>query len=194
MKLFYSPGACSLSPRIALLEAGIPFTLSKVDLKNKKVESGEDFNGVNGKGYVPALQFDDGQILTEGPAIVQYIADQKPATGLAPAIGTIERYKLQEWLNFISSEIHKPMGSMFNPAQTADWKEAVKATLSKRLDWLSKQLEGKQYSWVKSSALPTAICLQSLDGRKLSVSTSANGQSFSNTSRVLASGRRFSRR
>jgi glutathione S-transferase len=145
MKLFYSPGACSLSPHIALVEAGIPFTLSKVDLKNKKVESGEDFNSVNGNCYVPALQLDDGQILTEGPAIVQYIADQKPAAGLAPAIGTIERYKLQEWLNFISSEIHKPMGSMFNPAQTADWKEAVKATLSKRLDWLSKQLEGKQY-------------------------------------------------
>ena len=145
MKLFYSPGACSLSPHIALREAGIAFTLSKVDLKTKKVESGEDFNGVNGKGYVPALQLDNGQILSEGPAIVQYIADQKPATGLAPAAGTIERYKLQEWLNFISSEIHKPMGSMFNPAQTADWKEAVKATLSKRLDWLSKQLEGKQY-------------------------------------------------
>jgi glutathione S-transferase len=134
-----------LAPHIALLEAGIPFTLVKVDLKNKKVESGEDFNGVNGKGYVPALQLDDGQILTEGPAIVQYIADQKSATGLAPAVGTIERYKLQEWLNFISSEIHKAMGSMFNPAQTPDWKEAVKATLSKRLDWLSKQLEGKPY-------------------------------------------------
>src|SRR6202167_6307985 len=145
MKLFYSPGACSLSPHIALREAGIPFTLVKVDLKNKKVESGEDFNGVNGKGYVPVLQLDNDQILTEGPAILQYIADQKPAAGLAPAVGTIERYKLQEWLNFISSEIHKSMGSMFNPAQTADWKEAVKATLSKRLDWLSKQLEGKQY-------------------------------------------------
>ena len=102
LKLFYSPGACSLSPHIALLEAGIPFTLSKVDLKNKKVESGEDFNAVNGKGYVPALQLDNGQILTEGPAIVQYIADQKPAAGLAPATGTIERYKLQEWLNFIN--------------------------------------------------------------------------------------------
>jgi glutathione S-transferase len=145
MKLFYSPGACSLSPHIALLEAGIPFTLGKVDLKNKRVESGEDFNGVNGKGYVPALQLDNGQVLTEGPAIVQYIADQKPATSLAPAAGTIERYKLQEWLNFISSELHKPMGSMFNSAQTAEWKEAVIATLSKRLDWLSKQLEGKQY-------------------------------------------------
>jgi glutathione S-transferase len=116
MKLFYSPGACSLSPHIALREAGIPFTLVKVDLKNKKVESGEDFNGVNGKGYVPALQLDNGQILTEGPAIVQYIADQKPATSLAPAVGTIERYKLQEWLNFISSEIHKSMGSMCPPS------------------------------------------------------------------------------
>ena len=145
MKLFYAPGACSLSPHIALLEAGLPFSLSKVDLKDKKLESGEDFNGINGKGYVPVLQLDDGQVLTEGPAIVQYIADQKPATGLAPAAGTVERYRLQEWLNFITSELHKPMGSMFNPAQTPEWKESVKATLSKRLDWLSKQLEGKQY-------------------------------------------------
>ena len=145
MKLFYAPGACSLSPHIALLEAGLPFSLSKVDLKDKKLESGEDFNGINGKGYVPVLQLDDGQVLTEGPAIVQYIADQKPATGLAPAAGTVERYRLQEWLNFITAELHKPMGSMFNPAQTPEWKESVKATLSKRLDWLSKQLEGKQY-------------------------------------------------
>jgi len=145
MKLFYTPGACSLSPHIALLEAGLPFTLSKVDLKIKKLESGEDFNGINGKGYVPALQFDDGQVLTEGSAIVQYIADQKPAAGLAPAAGTVERYRLQEWLNFITAELHKPMGSMFNPAQAPEWKESVKATLSKRLDWLSKQLEGKQY-------------------------------------------------
>ena len=145
MKLFYSPGACSLSPHIALLEAGLPFTLQKVDLKDKKIESGEDFNGVNGKGYVPALQLDDGQVLTEGPVIVQYIADQRPATGLAPPAGTKDRYKLQEWLNFVTSEIHKPMGSMFNPAQAADWKAAVKTTLTKRLDWLSAQIEGKQY-------------------------------------------------
>jgi len=145
MKLFYSPGACSLSPHIALLEAGLPFTLQKVDLKDKKIESGEDFNGVNGKGYVPALQLDDGQVLTEGPVIVQYIADQRPATGLAPPAGTKDRYKLQEWLNFVTSEIHKPMGSLFNPAQTADWKAAVKTTLTKRLDWLSGQIEGKQY-------------------------------------------------
>ena len=145
MKLFYSPGACSLSPHIALLEAGIPFSLQKVDLKEKKIDSGEDFHGVNGKGYVPALQLDNGEVLTEGPAIVQYIADQKPAAGIAPPAGSMERYRLQEWLNFITSEIHKSMGSMFNPAQTPEWKEAVKATLSKRLDWLSTQLEGKQY-------------------------------------------------
>jgi glutathione S-transferase len=145
MKLFYTPGACSLSPHIALLEAGLPFTLSKVDLKVKKLESGEDFNHVTGKSYVPALQLDSGYVLTEGAAIVQYIADQKPAAALAPAAGTMERYKLQEWLNFIAAEIHKPMGSMFNAAQTAEWKEAVKATLSKRLDWLSAQLEGKPY-------------------------------------------------
>ena len=145
MKLFYSPGACSLSPHIALLEAGIPFSLQKVDLKEKKVESGEDFNGVNGKGYVPALQLDNGEVLTEGPAIVQYIADQNPAAGIAPAPGTMERYKLQEWLNFVTSEVHKPMGSMFNPAQSADWKEAVKATLAKRLDWLSETIDGKPY-------------------------------------------------
>lgn len=145
MKLFYTPGACSLSPHIALLEAGLPFTLSKVDLKVKKLESGEDFNHVTGKSYVPALQLDSGYVLTEGAAIVQYIADQKPAAALAPAAGTIERYKLQEWLNFIAAEIHKPMGSMFNAAQAAEWREAVKATLSKRLDWLSAQLEGKPY-------------------------------------------------
>ncbi|MGI9026075.1 MAG: glutathione transferase GstA [Burkholderiaceae bacterium] len=145
MKLFYTPGACSLSPHIALLEAGLPFTLQKVDLKNKKLESGEDFNGVNGKGQVPALELDNGHVLTEGPAIVQYIADQKPAAGIAPTAGTMERYKLQEWLNFITSELHKGLGSMFNPAQTPEWKEAVTTTLGKRLDWLSAQLKGKQY-------------------------------------------------
>lgn len=140
MKLFYTPGACSLAPHIALLEAQLPFSLEKVDLKTKTTGSGGDYTAVNGKGYVPAFVLDDGQVLTEGPAIMQYIADRKPAAGLAPAAGTIERYRLQEWLNFISSEIHKPMGSMFNPAQTPEWKEAVKGILSRRLDWLSNQL------------------------------------------------------
>jgi glutathione S-transferase len=145
MKLFYTPGACSMSPHIALREAGLPFDLVKVDLKAKTLETGGDFTSVNGKGYVPALELDDGRVLTEGPAIVQYIADQKPEAGLAPKPGTMERYKLQEWLNFITSELHKPFGSMFNPAQTPEWKEAVKATLAKRLDWLSGALEGKTY-------------------------------------------------
>lgn len=145
MKLYYTPGACSLSPHIALLEAGLPFSLHKVDLKEKKFDSGEDYHGVNGKGYVPALQLDDGQVLTEGPVIVQYIADRNPAAGIAPAAGTMERHRLQEWLNFITSELHKSLGSMFNPAQTPEWKEAVKTTLGKRLDWLSKQLDGKQH-------------------------------------------------
>lgn len=145
MKLFYSPGACSLSPHIALREAGLPFTLHKVDLGTKKVDSDGDFTKVNGKGYVPALELDDGQVLTEGPAIVQYIADQKPGTGIAPAAGTMERYKLQEWLNFVTAELHKPFGSMFNKAQTPEWRAAVEATLAKRLDWLTQQLEGKQH-------------------------------------------------
>lgn len=145
MKLYYAPGACSLSPHIALREAGLPFTLEKVDLGAKKIDSGRDFQDVNGKGYVPALELDNGEVLTEGPAIVQYIADLRPAAGLAPASGTMERYKLQEWLNFITAELHKAMGSMFNPAQTPEWKEGVKATLSKRLDWLSRELDGKPY-------------------------------------------------
>jgi glutathione S-transferase len=145
MKLFYAPGACSMSPHIALREAGLPFELVKVDLKGKTIESGEDYHAINGKGYVPALELDDGGVLTEGPAIVQYIADRKPEAGLAPAPGTMERYKLQEWLNFITAELHKPLGSMFNPAQTPDWKEAVKATLVKRLDFLAKHLAGKSY-------------------------------------------------
>jgi len=145
MKLYYAPGACSMSPHIALLEAGLPYSLHKVDLKENRIESGEDYNGVNGKGYVPALELENGQVLTEGPAIVQYIADQNPSAGLAPVQGTMERYKLQEWLNFITSELHKGMGSLFNPAQTPEWKDAVKATLSRRVEWLSKQLAGKTY-------------------------------------------------
>ena len=102
MKLYYSSGACSLSPHIVLLESGLPFTVEKTDLRTKKTAGGGDYYKINSKGAVPALQLDDGRVLTEGPAIVQYIADQKLAAGLAPAIGTIERYELQEWLNFIS--------------------------------------------------------------------------------------------
>jgi glutathione S-transferase len=145
MKLYFSSGACSLAPHIALLEAGLTFETEKVDLKAKLTASGADFTAINSKGYVPALVLDNGQLLTEGAAVLQYIADQNPAANLAPAAGTPARYQLQEWLTFISSEIHKPMGSMFNPAQSADWKAAVTATLTKRLDWLTTQLDGKDY-------------------------------------------------
>ena len=145
MKLYYSPGACSLSPHIALREAGIPFDLQKVSTKTKEIDGGGDFWTVNGKGYVPALQLDSGEILTEGPAIVQYIADQKPESGLAPKAGSLERYRLQEWLNFITSEIHKQFSPLFNPATNAEWKAGVTANLTKRFDWLDKQLAAKNY-------------------------------------------------
>jgi glutathione S-transferase len=124
MKLYYFTGACSLSPHIALLEAGLPFTLVKIDSKTKKTESGADYLAVNSKGAVPALELDDGRVLTEGPAIVQYIADLKPDSGLAPRAGTFERYQLMEILNFITSEVHKSFSPLFNPASTPETKEA----------------------------------------------------------------------
>ncbi|MDF2075399.1 glutathione transferase GstA [Pseudomonas mendocina] len=145
MKLYYKAGACSLSPHIALREAGLPFELEAVDLKTKLTASGKDFTRINGKGYIPALQLDNGKVLTEGAAIVQYIADLKPESGLAPANGSEARYELQSWLSFISSELHKPFGSMFNPAQSADWKAAAQALLSKRLDWLVTELGEREF-------------------------------------------------
>jgi glutathione S-transferase len=145
MKLYYSPGACSLSPHIVAEEAGIPLELEKVDLAKHKTEGGQDFLTVNPKGYVPALRLDDGSILTEGPAIVQYLADQKPASGLAPAAGTIDRYRLQEWLTFIGTEIHKSFGPLFNPATTDDAKNGAKTTIAKRLAYLNDELANKQY-------------------------------------------------
>ena len=145
MKLYYSPGACSLSPHIALLEAGLKFDLEKTSTKDKTTASGGDFWKVNPKGYVPALQLDSGEVLTEGPAIVQYIADQKPESGLAPKAGSMERYRLQEWLNFITSEMHKGIGSMFNPAMPEEFKQANIEKVKTRLAWLDGQLKGKDY-------------------------------------------------
>ncbi len=145
MKLYFSPGACSLSPRIALLEAGLPFTTQKVDTKTKQLDGGGDFWAVNSKGYVPTLELDNGQVLTEGPAIVQYIADLNPETGLAPKAGTMDRYRLQEWLNFITSEIHKGFSPLFDPTLAPDVKQIFKDKLGKRFDWLTTQLSGKQY-------------------------------------------------
>jgi glutathione S-transferase len=153
MKLYFSPGACSFSPHIALRETGLAFDLVKVDLKTGRIAAdGSDFARINPKGYVPVLELDDGRILTEGPVIVQYIADQKPESGLAPKAGTFERYRLQEWLGFINSEIHKGFAPLFNPATPEDYKAAAREHMAKRLSFAAGHLEkndfllGKQFS------------------------------------------------
>jgi glutathione S-transferase len=145
MKLYISPGACSLNPHIMLREAGLKFDLEKVNLGTHKTEKGADFYGINPKGYVPALELDGGQLLTENPAIVQYIADQKPELKLAPPNGTLERYRLQEWLAFISTEIHKAFSPLFNPNIPEADKKAVHDRLGKRFEFVAKNLEGKPF-------------------------------------------------
>lgn len=145
MKLFLKPGACSLSPHIVLEESGLPYETEVVDLKTKVTASGADYWAINPKGYVPALLLDNGELLTEGPAIVQYLADQVPAKKLAPANGTLERYRLQSWLTYIGTELHKSFSPFFNPAAGNDWKEAAKANLEKRIAYADQQLTGKSY-------------------------------------------------
>ena len=145
MKLYFSPGACSLSPHIVLRELGIPFQSEAVDLKAKKTKSGADYRQINPKGQVPALEMDDGKILTEGAVIVQYLADRKPDAKLAPPAGSAERYRLQEWLTYIATEIHKGMGPMFNAKASDEWKQIVRENLSARFDFLSNALKGKDY-------------------------------------------------
>ena len=145
MKLYYSPAACSLSPHIVAREAGIPVELVKVDLKTHTLGDGTDYTAINPKGSVPLLELDNGDRLSEGPAIVQYLADRNPASGLAPAAGTMPRYHLQEWLNFVTSELHKQYSPLFDASVPAEYKEAVKRRLAKRLDWLSTKLAGQDY-------------------------------------------------
>jgi glutathione S-transferase len=145
MKLYYSPAACSLSPHIVLREAGLPFELVKVSTKTHQLADGGDFYAINSKGYVPVLEWDDGERLTEGPAIVQWIADQAADKGLAPPAGTRERARLQEWLNFITSEVHKGFSPLFNPAASDEMKAAAKSAVEKRLAWIEQQLEGRDY-------------------------------------------------
>src|ERR1700675_961901 len=145
MKLYYFTGACALSPHIVLLEAGLPFTLVKIDSKSKKTETGEDFVTINSTGTVPTLHLSDGLVLPEGPAIVQYLADQKPESGLAPRAGTFERYQLMEMLNYITSEVHKGFSPLFNPKISADWRAAAQANLEKKFDWLSGFLKDKTF-------------------------------------------------
>lgn len=145
MKLYFSPGACSLSPHIVLHEAGLPFTAVKVDLKTKAMEGGGDFRTVNGRGYVPVLELDSGARLAEGPAIVQYLADQAPQKKLAPANGSLARYQLQEWLNFITSELHKQFSPLFDPSFPEELKARQRDKLAGRFDWIVAQLAGKDY-------------------------------------------------
>lgn len=145
MKLYFSPGSCALSPHIVALEAGIPVDLVKVDLGSKTIAETGDYWAVNAKGYVPALELDDGQVLTEGPAIVQYLADLAPASRLAPANGTFERVRLQEALNYITSEIHKTYSPLFKPDVLPAVREERLAYLKRRYALIEKQLEGRNY-------------------------------------------------
>ena len=144
MKLYYAPGACSLSPHIVLEESGLPFELEKVDLQTKETASGHDFYLVNTKGSVPALELDDGQVLTEGAAIVQYLGDQVPEKELIPLPKTMERYRVMEWLNFIATELQKSFTPIFNPAYTS-CREEAKKTLLRQFDFVDRRLTGKSY-------------------------------------------------
>ena len=145
MKLYYSPGACSLSPHIVLREAGLPFTPVLASTKTHQLADGTDYYTINPKGYVPLLELNDGQRLSEGPAIVQYIADQVPAKKLAPPAGTMARYRLMEWLNFTTSELHKGFSPLFNKDFPEAGKEIHRKRVADRLAWVDSQLEGRQY-------------------------------------------------
>jgi glutathione S-transferase len=145
MKLFFSPAACSLSPHIVLRESGLPFELVRVDMVARQTADGADYSKLNPKGQVPALQLDDGQIITEGPVIVQYVADQVPAKKLVPAVGSIDRYRVQEWLNFTCSEIHKNFGLIFKFKEVEGLAPALIGLINERLSYLEQQLTGKEY-------------------------------------------------
>lgn len=145
MKLYYSPGACSLSPHIVLHEAGLAYTPVLASTKSHKLLDGTDYYTINPLGYVPLLELDDGTRLREGPAIVQYLADQVPQKNLAPAHGTLARYRLQEWLTFIGTEIHKGFSPLFEPTTPEDYKPQVREQLRKRLEWVDGELASKQF-------------------------------------------------
>jgi glutathione S-transferase len=145
MKLYYSQGACSLSPHIVARELGLDIQLEKVNTKSHTYNGGSDYYAVNPKGYVPALEISPGEVLTEGPAIVQYLGDRKPGSGVVPAAGTLERYRQQEMLGYINSEIHKTYSPLFNPAVPEEYKTMAKAKLVDRYRWVDSQLEGKSF-------------------------------------------------
>jgi glutathione S-transferase len=145
MKLYFFPGACSLSPHIVLRETGARFELEKINLQEKKTSGGGDYLAVSPKGQVPVLQLDSGETLTEGPVIVQYLADQNPAAGLAGAAGTMERYRVQEWLNFTTSELHKNFSPLFRPNTPDAYKDIARGNLSKRYGWIDEKLADEPY-------------------------------------------------
>ncbi len=145
MKLYYYPGACSLAPHIVAREAGIALDLDKVDLANRKTATGDDYLAINSKGYVPALVLDGGEVLTEVAVICQYLADQRPESGLVPQWGTMARYHQMEALNFAATEVHKQIGALFNPQLTAEMKAVQLETIARRLGTLDGLLDGKPY-------------------------------------------------
>jgi glutathione S-transferase len=155
MKLYFTPGACSLSPHIVAREVGFEPELVKID-SNKKTSDGRDFLTINPKGYVPALELDDGKILTEGPAIVQYLADQRPAAGLVPAAGTFERYRVQEMLGYINSELHKTFSPLFNPKTPQETRDERLEYLRKRFAFIDQGLEGKSFLFGESFGVADA--------------------------------------
>jgi glutathione S-transferase len=177
MKLYYTPGACSLSPHIALLEAGLPYDLVKVDLRAKKLENGDDYLKVNPKGQVPALVLDGGELVTEGPVIVQMIADKAPGRNLAPARDSAERYKLQEWLNYITAELHKNIGPLFSPMLSDDAKAFFKDRATGKFKYIDGKLAGHDYLMGKHFTVADAylfVMLSWADSMKFDLSGLTN--------------------
>jgi glutathione S-transferase len=181
MKLYYSPGACSLSPHIALLEAGLPYDLVKVDVRAKKLENGDDYLKVNPKGQVPALGLDNGEIMTEGPVIVQMIADQAAGKNLAPARDSAERYRLQEWLNFITTELHKNFSPLFNPAIPDEVKAFFKDRIMGKFKYADSKLAGHDYLMGKQFTVADGYLYTMLrwaEGNKMDLSGLPNLMAF----------------
>lgn len=181
MKLYYSRGACSLSPHIVAREAGIALTLEKVDLRAKKTAGGRDYLEINPKGYVPALELDNGEVLTEGAAIVQYLADQKPEARLAPPNGTLERYRLQAMLAYINSELHKSYSPLFNPATVEETRKERLSYLGKRYAFIENELRGKPFLFGDAFTVADAYLFtvtQWADGVKLDLSGMPNVRAF----------------
>ena len=167
MDLYYSPGACSLAPHIVAHEAGLALNPVRVDLRAKKMADGGDFLAVNSKGYVPALRTDGGVVLTEVAAILQYLGDLKGDGPLMPPAGTAARLKQQEWLSFISTEVHKNIGAFFNPAMTPDWRKGVEGILARRLGWLNSALAHQPYLMGEAFSAADAYLFVVLNWTKL---------------------------